>query len=1085
MEKAPNNLKMKFITEEPAKSDGFRGKSHSHVAEQIVDTFENQKHINNICLEGNLGSGKSTVISLAQEQLETKGYVFTTFDVEKYQHSATKKALVTLLADSISELPGQMNNTQIERAKNIALGKQFDYEKVTDSKINISTVIFAFLLIISTQVIKPAIASISKTWLVLTGSSNISFDINGSLYILFFFSPIVFLLGIRILKFSLFFKIWPKLSALKDISFGNLLKRNSKDFISEKLLVNKEVGSIELQEAFEVFSNSIPKGINYVLVLDNIDRISDDNKVRDVWSDIELFISSKVNNFKLVIPFSIKHVASVISNDEKSGMESVTKQCPVRLWVAPIVGAGWREAFFNYFNESFINNELSDETIDTCADILESWCNHFKLQITPRLLKQYINGIISTIKCCPVSTPPVIAAAYYLPVRYFYFDFAKLVVKHEFGSITEENEKVVIDSHRILRRHFEDDYWSKVLICIHFQTTEDIALSEWLVEPLKTAFKFIDVESIIAKQDTFGFSTICKKLISKCDAEDVILVSAAMLRHNHDSKKWIDNWFLEINRVFNETYIYKDVVADELLNALDLLKENNFTIRNISISNKFHYLDTEITNISKGNSGRVEKEDIDLLYRLSCLLETKPSLLTNIKDNGNAFVNTLWPKVEEYTYWEIDKIQWSLGVAKSILQNLFNEKGHAIENDLLHKVCLNLKTGWFDFSKEQPSSFHSSLFNEIPIDSYLEQNSFESLPFTREWYKSDLSDSYLHEFHGIDNVESSDYLAQALVHIIQHKAWGVFEEYQVDFAENKELSKYLRFYLPFISDFNLLIDALKQDLIMPYITEPLKEYLAQDRVHKHNINIILKENYSYLKSMFEKNIDLFDWLSKWEVDIEWESINQFSNEFVADSLRENLFRYFGDKVISTINTEHSGKEECYEYLINQNDNQKTIVNFLRSKNKKLNHCNIPMSEALIALIMTPEKLNNIDEKWLKNIILTLKSNTKGKVLRRIAAELLLNKVSLENKYILLDTFSELILIPQAQNSTDEINILSLYENVKEINESLFHYLDGQVLEIDRWSEENRSSFISMLKLNEKNYPLLYKNNALTSALDMS
>jgi hypothetical protein len=1073
MNNATSNLKMKFLTEEPSKVDSFRGESHSHVATQIIDTFENQKHVNNICLEGDLGAGKSTVIGLAQKDLEGKGYVFTTFDVEKYQHSATKKALVTALAASISSLPQQNNIEQIERAKNIALGKQFDYEKITDSKINPSTLIFAFLLLASTQVIKPSIESISNTILALTTNGNVTFDLKGFLYILVLFLPVTFLLGVKVLKKPLFVKVWPKLSNLKGISFGNLLKRNSKDVISEKLLVNKEVGSIELQEAFESFSSFIPTGVNFVLVLDNIDRITDDDKIREVWSDIELFISCKVPNFKLIIPFSIKQVASAISNDETTGMESVTKQCPVRLWVAPVVSAGWREVFVSLFNQSFEEHDFSNENIDTCADILEIWCNHFKLQITPRLLKQYLNGIISTIKCCPVDVHPIIASLYYLSIRYFYFDFASLVKQIDNSSNYEEGEKIVIESQRLLRRDFTDEVWSKLLVCIHFQTQEDIALSEWLIEPLKAAFKFVDVEEILTKQHVFGFSNICKKLISTSDIEDVLLVSAEMLEHSDDSKEWLNNWFKEINRVFNETYHIKDAVGKDVLNALDRLKENSFIINNKTMSKKFTALNAEITNLSKQNTDEVKEEDLKLMYRLGCLLERKPRVLTNVKSNGKAFVELFWSKAKEFSYWNIKKVKWTQETSKAILANLFDENDEVIESTLLHELCLNIKLGWIDFHTEDSPTHSLNLFNAGNINANLDQDMFDSFTFDKTWYSSNLSAHYLTQFPNIQHIERDDYLAQVLAHIIQHKAWNEFQQYKGHFDSSEDLSKYLKYHLPFVNNFQLLFDALNQQLIRPLVEDSIKSLVTEGKIHTQNINMTLSENYENVRSMFDTRAEFFNWSSGWSKYIKWDRVDLFSEIFIADALTEDSFSHHGINIIATLDNEKFDSTMCNDVILNPTVNQRLIVKHLNINNKKLAKCNLNMADSMIKLIeSSSSKLSAVDSNWIKSIVGILNSNTKGKVLRRAASQILLNNVELESKYVLLSKFLNLINIREPQNSSDESNIISIYESVDSSNDELLSLLDNQSLNLDNWSAGNRTAFIEMLELNKDNYSSL-------------
>ncbi len=81
--------------EHPADSDLFRGESHNKVARKMTEVIRSSD-INIIGLEGELVSGKSTIIQLIKKDL-SGDYTFIDFDAERYHYGNTKKALIEVI----------------------------------------------------------------------------------------------------------------------------------------------------------------------------------------------------------------------------------------------------------------------------------------------------------------------------------------------------------------------------------------------------------------------------------------------------------------------------------------------------------------------------------------------------------------------------------------------------------------------------------------------------------------------------------------------------------------------------------------------------------------------------------------------------------------------------------------------------------------------------------------------------------------------------------------------------------------------------------------------------------------------------
>ncbi|GLP94698.1 P-loop NTPase fold protein [Paraferrimonas sedimenticola] len=1075
MSKEVEQSEMKFLLEQPSSSDDFKGGSHSYVAIQIAETFETQPEIKNICLEGDLGSGKSTVIALTEKMLAEKGYVFTTFDVEKYQHSATKKALVTTLAESIASIDGQENAEEIREAQSVALGNQFDYEKTTHSSIPGATAVFALLLLFSTQALKPALESLSLTINTLRGVNSSSFDLAGASSFLILFSPVLFLLAIKLLSAPWLAQKYKFCRKLGKSTFGNLLKRNSTDRISETLLVNREVGSLELQQAFEVFSNKIPKNINYVLVIDNLDRVSDSEKVRDIWSDIELFISSNVSNFRLIVPFSSSQISSAISDDPIVGRESVTKQFPVRFWVSPIVSAGWREAFNELFKKSFIKHDLTDEQIDVVADLLEVWCGSHGVKITPRLLKQYLNGIISTIKCSPDKVSPIIAAYYYMSVRYLGVDFKILMQRFSAGVSVKGAEKAAYESQRLMRKNFSDTKWSMSLICIHFQSTQNIAMSEWLVEPLKAAIKRRDVDEILSKKDTFGFDTVCKKMISECPIEEVLFTAEEMVIFDFDeSSAWIDRWLKEINIVFNESYIYSSENLTSVLSALEKLSEHGFEVSNESLNSLFESIDRKARNYSRDKNS-IEKDELNLLYRIGVLANKKPRALTQLTSNSEIFVELIWPYRKDFPEWNLDKCIKNSGQALKILKANVDANGNPIESSLFQVIGKFLRVGDFDSSGENGPASDLVILNHHEFNMRIKNDDFYALPFDTSWRTTNYCQEYISNCELMSHERKQEYLAQTLSHIIQHQDWNTFESYRHIFTEYESKGLDIARYIPFIESFNNILNGMHRDGIAELINDSVKRCILGRKVGVLSINELAIRHYGVLKAAVGEPDLIIGWVSGWETHVKSDSVKHYAPEFVKDVLGSRSNKQFAKKLLSAFESNYEVPEDCVGLFKSPTGSEKAFVRHFKSSNTRLKGANAVVSDALLDYVNnSPSFFRECESSWLADLLDALKVATFGKVHRAITAQYYLSSVGVDDKYILMSKFPSDSTIILPQNENDEANLIMLYENSAGESAEVKERLDKQKLSLDSWTSRNKSVFLEFLKGSKDEFPRLNK-----------
>lgn len=208
---------MSFIlhTESPSNEDIIDGNSHNNISIKIAQTLM-RDDVNIIGINGPLGSGKSTVIKLLEKNLPEHNFQFINFDAELYQQGSTKKALITKIYDGlIPKIPKSLKE-KLTEYKDDALGNNVTYKKTQDSEVTVWAVMFLFSLFVCSQSIRPLQTEWSKN------TENVNYCLIG-LFFLFLLSPLI--------VSGLFFvrSYWDK-----TLKFGNIIKKNSVDVITEK-----------------------------------------------------------------------------------------------------------------------------------------------------------------------------------------------------------------------------------------------------------------------------------------------------------------------------------------------------------------------------------------------------------------------------------------------------------------------------------------------------------------------------------------------------------------------------------------------------------------------------------------------------------------------------------------------------------------------------------------------------------------------------------------------------------------------------------------------------------------------------------
>lgn len=152
-------MTLRLQTESPADQDMFRGSSHEKVAENVAQIIRTPD-VNIIGLEGELGSGKSTILKFLQKKLKDD-FTFINFDAERYHHGSTKKALIDVIHHGVSlQCPGSRD--VLDKYKNLALGNIVEHDKRVSSRLSWLTVVFILLSLLSVQMLRYVLTDLNQ-----------------------------------------------------------------------------------------------------------------------------------------------------------------------------------------------------------------------------------------------------------------------------------------------------------------------------------------------------------------------------------------------------------------------------------------------------------------------------------------------------------------------------------------------------------------------------------------------------------------------------------------------------------------------------------------------------------------------------------------------------------------------------------------------------------------------------------------------------------------------------------------------------------------------------------------------------------
>lgn len=1042
----------KFLLERPSKDDLFDGGSHSKTAVAVFDTLTQDNDINVVGIEGELGSGKSTVLELIKAKSENHSYEFIEFDVERYQHGATKKALIEKLYKSIvGSISNRSSKDKVKRAKDIALGNQFEYTAQVKSNINIWIVWFTIALLVGIRMLPEALVGVGNFIMFVYYSI-----VDGKEYALnkYTFS------GLSAVAIFLMYLPWhivrcsQKRNKILGVfgvppSTGDLFKRNSTDKITESIEINKEVGAYELQEALQVFVSVLPDNKRLILVLDNLDRVTNE-KLREVWSDIEVFTSIAQAKIQLVIPYSISHIAlSLSSEDSKEGFEYISKRIPISFRVAPILSADWKNNCALMIQETGVCENNSE--IDAIVTFIDIWTYAFKSQVTPRYLKKLINSVVSILIANNESISPSTAFFYQLLIQNCNFSLESILT----SSLDESKKQSMLDkSISRLEKINTFETWSKQLVSIHYLSNYDIAESELLTSPLERALENNDIHPFLSKQKIYAYDKILRDVLSENGTEKIVAVLCLMKEEN--SKKalgWIEKWLPIVN-----TFIESDEEPvediDELISSYETLKKLNVKVSFERVSKLFDEKNNNPSVILKTKN--IENE-LRQLYLLGQLIN-REALVSSIF-NAEMFVEHLWPNRDDYSNWKIKKYNLNRKNCQELFQ--YEENIGGLDRFFLERVSSCFRIGWL----EEDNKY---LYPDVAsIDSINDDSRFiESNIYSGNWYSGNQANYYQSYYSHIDDTDKVKWLAQALANIVYHESPQYLSYFENDIELTSDFHKELANCLAVSCDFEKTITQLENESINNYLFAAVNLLITDRRIYRMDISIVISK-YEVIRKTQVPVEKLLNFLSVWKrfYDFSLNQLVSLNSSFFNSVLSDDSESHWRGDFLQLIDSDGEADTTWWiEQIKNPSDNVKYIFsNWFNANNKTF----LKRSVLVDALKEFFTKTNSSElahfakPQWIKSILRSLPKQSVSAFSRILDKELAQTTTSPDWLKGVITNCGDYVNLPNTVDESSQKHVLILFENVIKNEESAV-WFDNQSYSFEKWNSELFESFVYQL-----------------------
>ena len=1129
-------MALKLQQEMPADSDLFKGGSHQNVADRMAEVIKEQ-NINILGLEGELGSGKSTIIHFLKKSL-TPEYTFIDFDAEIYHYGNTKKALIEVIHDGLSESKGA-NKDNLDKLKNTALGNIVKYDKRVSSRLSWWTVSFILLCLLSVQMVRYLILDINANvkipgtisdlvialeivaalspgllllWILVIPKLNIKswwaasfillcllsvkmvsyiiLDINANAKIPGAISGLIITLEIVAALSPVLLLLWllvsPKLNTKyrgnsEDVTtVGDLFKQNSTDSITEKWLISREIGTIELTKALAGFtsSSSVSAEAKFILIIDNLDRINAD-KVKELWSDMELIAGTTHRQFRIIVPYSARHVAKSLLLEGHTGREFISKRIPVTFTVPPLITAGWQDTFREMWKETV--HERADFSCAETMQILERWRTVEYPRMTPRLLKKLVNDVHILLMTVPAKAPEeyVLLALYVVFVRYNESDVMALLRFTENDAIdmqpNEYEDKLQATKAQLNRLFMNDtNRWSEYLMSIHFQASVELARTELFDLPLTEAVNSRDAVALEKLIGMYGFSHAwqrCAGCFTMYDwMETVIKLSDDTLIK---IKEELTGAVARLNALY--ALSERENFRESFTQSLKFLKEKGYLGNEDFMVRQKNHVVAELNKLQ-------ERPENDEVYVRDLLKEAdlysaifKENLLALIENevSGKLYSMYLLNEKENLPNLCISTLSLTEEEQENMLRHLLQTESHGIFNPevirffgLSSKAVKNIVD---NENQNLPENIVSKLGLLRNSGSNEDIDDLRYVIFNPEWYDSQITPSLKKQSVISDN-HPEEYAAHLVAHLVAIQNYSEIPSYGEGYENDVNYIKYLSLYFRYAKNFSIVLDALKYTQSSAYVKEAIKTLFIENHLDYISTVDYVNTYYPLLKSELS-DVDYMSPIVDREPGllkiINDKNIAKISQEFLEDIFSGNELKRFKEKLHTISQDIISSKEQLYSAFKVIESNRSLVLRRMASAGKYVN-----MTASISLFADWYRNLDGVQLKTSNNARLIwscLNEAQRSEILKELHDVLMEVDTLKENRLRVIHDFNDVINFAEPEGKASRRAIAALF-GLTSSDEILRSWLNAQQFTFSAWPKAEAETVSQAINENQEDFP---------------
>lgn len=391
-----------LLDDTPAATDHLG--PHARIAATIAQMIQEEPSGRCVGLEGDWGSGKSTVVNLVRGLLSSDEHVrVVVFDAWAHQGDPLRRAFLEHLHTQLGDTPSWLSDSNGWTNKfEFLSGKKSESETRTDPILTRRGLFLALSLLLTP--IALTAARLNSTFLGLDVASNIAIPL----------AAIPFILMVS-------FLLHGKWRTCRATGKGAEVDHNADLFgilmnkiVTEQKTCTVESGeptSIEFESVFsELLKDALQPNRRLVLVVDNLDRVATSDALR-VWATLQAFVHPSdhrqgdwVRRLWVLVPFSAQglrrlwatgspEVAQGSSNQStevETWRSFIDKAFAIRLRVPAPVMSDWHQYFLKVMKE--VLPDHSDADFFDCHRVYSLFVDK-KPPPTPRQMKLVANQV--------------------------------------------------------------------------------------------------------------------------------------------------------------------------------------------------------------------------------------------------------------------------------------------------------------------------------------------------------------------------------------------------------------------------------------------------------------------------------------------------------------------------------------------------------------------------------------------------------------------------------------------------------------------------------------------------------------------